>query len=37
MPKGLQYNQLRRRINSAIARWQTEGWLTQRAAAWGLP
>lgn len=37
MPKGLQYNQLRQRINSAIARWQTEGWLTQRAAAWGLP
>ena len=24
-------------VDSAIAQWQTEGWLTQRAAAWGLP
>ncbi|HBB32325.1 MAG TPA: ABC transporter substrate-binding protein [Cyanobacteria bacterium UBA9273] len=37
MPKGLQYNQLRRRVNEAIARWQAEGWLAERAAAWGLP
>ena len=37
MPKGLQYNHLRRRVNQAIARWQAEGWLAERAAAWGLP
>ncbi len=37
MPKGLQYNHLRRRVNEAIARWQTEGWLAERATAWGLP
>ncbi len=37
MPKGLRYSRLRRRVNEAIARWQAEGWLAQRAAAWGLP
>jgi polar amino acid transport system substrate-binding protein len=37
MPKGLQYDQLRRRVNAAITRYSTEGWLKQRAAFWGLP
>ncbi|MEB3336525.1 MAG: transporter substrate-binding domain-containing protein [Leptolyngbyaceae bacterium] len=37
MPKGLQYDDLRRQVNAAIARWQQEGWLRQRANYWGLP
>lgn len=37
MPKGLQYTELRQQVNQAIARWQAEGWLAERAAAWGLP
>jgi polar amino acid transport system substrate-binding protein len=37
LPKGLQYEGLRQQINQAIARWQSEGWLRQRAIAWGLP
>ncbi|ARV60380.1 ABC transporter substrate-binding protein [Nostocales cyanobacterium HT-58-2] len=37
MPKGLQYDQLRRRINEAIARYIHSGWLQQRATYWGLP
>ncbi len=37
MPKGVQYDELRRRVNSAIARWKAEGWLQQRAIYWGLP
>lgn len=37
MPKGLQYDDLRRQVNAAIARWQMEGWLKQRATYWGLP
>ncbi|MBW4519516.1 MAG: transporter substrate-binding domain-containing protein [Scytolyngbya sp. HA4215-MV1] len=37
MPKGVQYDDLRRRVNAAIARWQIEGWLEQRALYWGLP
>ena len=37
MPKGLQYVELRTRIDKAIARWQKSGWLQQRAAYWGLP
>ena len=37
MPKGLQYNDLRQRVNAAIARYSAEGWLQQRAAYWGLP
>lgn len=36
MPKGLQYAQLRQQVNEAIARWQREGWLQQRAEYWGL-
>lgn len=37
MPRGLQYDPLRRKVNEAIARWQASGWLAERAAAWGLP
>jgi polar amino acid transport system substrate-binding protein len=37
MPRGLQYDDLRRRINDAIERWQEEGWLQERIAYWGLP
>lgn len=37
MPKGLKYTQLQLRVNEAIARWQSSGWLSERAAAWGLP
>ncbi|NEO31653.1 MAG: transporter substrate-binding domain-containing protein [Symploca sp. SIO3C6] len=37
IPKGLQYSQLQRRVNEAIAKWKAEGWLAERAAAWGLP
>ncbi|MBW4634707.1 MAG: transporter substrate-binding domain-containing protein [Iphinoe sp. HA4291-MV1] len=36
MPKGLQYDELRRRINEAIARYINSGWLKQRATYWGL-
>jgi len=37
MPKGLQYDHLRRQLNAAIARYSATGWLQQRAAYWGLP
>lgn len=37
MPKGLQYDELRRRVNEAIARYIASGWLKERAAYWGLP
>jgi len=37
MPKGLQYDDLRRQVNEAIARYLAEGWLKQRIQYWGLP
>jgi polar amino acid transport system substrate-binding protein len=37
IPKGLQYDELRRRVDQAIAKMRREGWLQQRAAHWGLP
>lgn len=37
MPKGLQYDQLRRQVNAAIASYWASGWLQQRATYWGLP
>ncbi|WP_375509579.1 transporter substrate-binding domain-containing protein [uncultured Nostoc sp.] len=37
MPKGLQYDKLRRNVNQAIARYLAEGWLQQRVQYWGLP
>jgi polar amino acid transport system substrate-binding protein len=37
MPKGLQYDELRRRVATAMEQWRTEGWLRERATVWGLP
>jgi polar amino acid transport system substrate-binding protein len=37
MPKGLQYDELRQRVNEAIARYIANGWLTERIKYWGLP
>jgi polar amino acid transport system substrate-binding protein len=37
MPRGVQYDDLRRRVNEAIARLHEEGWLEERATYWGLP
>ncbi|MBW4496867.1 MAG: transporter substrate-binding domain-containing protein [Oscillatoria princeps RMCB-10] len=37
MPKGLQHAELRLRVNQAIGRWKTEGWLQERIKYWGLP
>jgi polar amino acid transport system substrate-binding protein len=37
MPKGLQYDQLRRQVNEAIAKYTAEGWLQERVQYWGLP
>lgn len=37
MPKGVQYDELRRQVNQSVSRWQTQGWLRQRIAEWGLP
>ncbi|WGV23746.1 transporter substrate-binding domain-containing protein [Halotia branconii] len=37
MPKGLQYDDLRRQINEAIALYTAKGWLKERAKYWGLP
>ncbi|MGL4882564.1 MAG: transporter substrate-binding domain-containing protein [Waterburya sp.] len=36
MPKGLQYQELRSRVNRAITRWQQSGWLQKRVKHWGL-
>jgi polar amino acid transport system substrate-binding protein len=36
MPKGLQYQELRQKINDAIERWQKSGWLQERIEYWGL-
>lgn len=37
LPRGVQYDELRRRIDQAIERWKSEGWLQERATYWGLP
>lgn len=37
MPKGLQYDQLRIRVNQILAGYLESGWLKQRATYWGLP
>ncbi|WP_256995749.1 transporter substrate-binding domain-containing protein [Halomicronema hongdechloris] len=37
MPKGVQYNDLRRQVNNSIHQWHQDGWLEERATAWGLP
>lgn len=37
LPKGLQYQSLRERVNRAIDRLHSTGWLTERVNYWGLP
>lgn len=37
IPKGTQYDSLRTSVNLALRRWYAEGWLQERATAWGLP
>lgn len=37
MPKGLQYDELRRKVNEVIARYLTSDWLKQSSQKWGLP
>jgi len=36
MPKGLQYQELRSKVNRAIANWKKSGWLEKRIKYWGL-
>ena len=36
MPKGLQYQELRSKVNRAIANWKKSGWLQERIEFWGL-
>jgi polar amino acid transport system substrate-binding protein len=36
MPKGLQYQELRTKVNRAIANWKKSGWLQERIEYWGL-
>lgn len=36
MPKGLQYQELRAKVNRAIANLQESGWLAERIKYWGL-
>lgn len=36
MPKGLQYDEMRRSVNEAIARYTATGWLKERVNYWGL-
>ncbi|MBD2105003.1 transporter substrate-binding domain-containing protein [Leptolyngbya sp. FACHB-261] len=37
MPKGLASTELRVRVNRILEQARTQGWLQQRASAWGLP
>ncbi len=37
MPKGLQYDELRRQVSQLIGSYLQSGWLKQRAEYWGLP
>ncbi|MCY7283536.1 MAG: transporter substrate-binding domain-containing protein [Cyanobacteria bacterium CAN_BIN43] len=37
MPRGVQYEDLRQRVNGAIGTWQTQGLLKQSILNWGLP
>lgn len=36
MPRGLQYQELRTKVNKAIAGWKKSGWLQERIEYWGL-
>lgn len=37
MPKGIQYEPLRQRVNQIIEGWQRSGWLRSRLQCWNLP
>ena len=37
LPRGVQYDELRRQVNRAIAQWQAVGLLKQQVLQWGLP
>ncbi|MDJ0690883.1 MAG: transporter substrate-binding domain-containing protein [Xenococcaceae cyanobacterium MO_188.B32] len=37
MPKGIQYEDLRKQVREAIVRWRRSGWLQERIEYWGLP
>jgi polar amino acid transport system substrate-binding protein len=37
MPKGLQYQGLKDKVNRAISSWRKQGWLQERAIYWKLP
>lgn len=37
MPKGLQYQGLRDKVNGAIGSWRKSGWLREKAKYWKLP
>lgn len=37
MPRGLAYQELREKVNEAVRRWRTNGWLRERVRYWGLP
>jgi polar amino acid transport system substrate-binding protein len=36
MPKGLQYRELRSKVDRAVADWKESGWLKERIEYWGL-
>ncbi|MGL5032168.1 MAG: transporter substrate-binding domain-containing protein [Microcystaceae cyanobacterium] len=37
MPRGLQYEELRLKVNASLYRWRTNSWLRDRQRHWGLP
>lgn len=37
MPKGLQHDELHRRVNAIVRQWHETGWLEERLNTWGLP
>lgn len=37
MPKGIQYQDLRKQVREAILGWRQSGWLQERIKYWGLP
>lgn len=37
MPKGRQYDELRREVDQSVDQWRTDGWLRQQISKWGLP
>ncbi len=37
LPKGVQYEPLRNRLNATLRQWQQDGWLDQQRQNWALP